>query len=55
MGLTSGASAPESLVRRVVGWFRERGVSRIDCLDGIAEDVFFKLPREVRADPITRT
>ena len=55
VGLTSGASAPESLVRRVVGWFRERGVSRVEALDAIAEDVFFKLPREVRADPVTRT
>jgi 4-hydroxy-3-methylbut-2-enyl diphosphate reductase len=55
VGLTSGASAPESLVRRVVGWFRERGVSRVEALDAIAEDVFFKLPREVRAGPVTRT
>jgi 4-hydroxy-3-methylbut-2-en-1-yl diphosphate reductase len=55
VGLTSGASAPESLVGRVVGWFRERGVYRVESLDGIVEDVFFKLPREVRADPVTRT
>ena len=46
VGLTSGASAPESLVRRVVGWFRERGVSQIESLDDAFEDVFFKLPRE---------
>jgi 4-hydroxy-3-methylbut-2-en-1-yl diphosphate reductase len=55
VGLTSGASAPESLVRRVVGWFRERGVSQVESLDGAFEDVFFKLPREVRADTVTRT
>jgi 4-hydroxy-3-methylbut-2-enyl diphosphate reductase len=55
VGLTSGASAPESLVRRVVGWFRERGVSQIESLDDAFEDVFFKLPREVRADAVTRT
>jgi 4-hydroxy-3-methylbut-2-enyl diphosphate reductase len=55
VGLTSGASAPEFLVRRIVGWFRERGVSRVEALDGIVEDVFFKLPREVRADAVTRT
>jgi 4-hydroxy-3-methylbut-2-enyl diphosphate reductase len=55
VGLTSGASAPESLVRRVVGWFRERGVSQVESLDGAFEDVFFKLPREVRADGVTRT
>jgi 4-hydroxy-3-methylbut-2-en-1-yl diphosphate reductase len=55
VGLTSGASAPESLVHRVVGWFGERGVSQIESLDGAFEDVFFKLPREVRADAVTRT
>jgi 4-hydroxy-3-methylbut-2-enyl diphosphate reductase len=55
VGLTSGASAPESLVRRVVAWFRDRGVSQVESLDGVFEDVFFKLPREVRADSVTRT
>jgi 4-hydroxy-3-methylbut-2-en-1-yl diphosphate reductase len=55
VGVTSGASAPESLVHRVVSWFRDRGVSQIEALDGAVEDVFFKLPREVRADGLTRT
>jgi 4-hydroxy-3-methylbut-2-en-1-yl diphosphate reductase len=55
VGVTSGASAPESLVRRVVGWFGERGVSQVEALDDAVEDVFFKLPREVRADAVTRT
>ena len=55
VGLTSGASAPVSLVHRVIGWFRERGVSQLESLDGAFEDVFFKLPREVRADAVTRT
>lgn len=55
VGLTSGASAPEPLVRRVVGWFRDRGVSQVEALDGAVEDVFFKLPREVRAEAVTRT
>ncbi|HET6656561.1 MAG TPA: 4-hydroxy-3-methylbut-2-enyl diphosphate reductase [Gaiellaceae bacterium] len=55
VGITSGASAPESLVARVVGWFRERGVSQVEALDDAAEDVFFRLPREVRADALTRT
>jgi 4-hydroxy-3-methylbut-2-en-1-yl diphosphate reductase len=53
IGLTSGASAPESLVRRVVAWFRERGVSRVDTLDEPRENVFFKLPRELRAGAVT--
>jgi 4-hydroxy-3-methylbut-2-enyl diphosphate reductase len=49
VGLTSGASAPESLVRRVVGWFRDRGVTQVDELEAPAENVSFRLPREVGA------
>ena len=48
VGLTSGASAPESLVRRVVGWFQARGVTRVDQLEGPPEEVFFRLPPGVR-------
>jgi 4-hydroxy-3-methylbut-2-enyl diphosphate reductase len=47
VGVTSGASAPESLVRRVVAWFCERGVEDVRESDE-REDVFFKLPVEVR-------
>jgi 4-hydroxy-3-methylbut-2-enyl diphosphate reductase len=47
VGLTSGASAPDSLVRRVVGWFRERGVTQVDELEAPAENVSFRLPPEV--------
>jgi hypothetical protein len=39
----------------VVGWFQERDVSQIESLEGAVEDVFFKLPREVRAEAVTRT
>lgn len=50
VGITSGASAPESLVRRVVAWFRERGVE--DVRDSHEhENVFFRLPAEVRRQP----
>jgi 4-hydroxy-3-methylbut-2-en-1-yl diphosphate reductase len=55
VGLTSGASAPESLVHRVVAWFRERGVSQVDAPDGTIEDVFFRLPPEVRPPAATKT
>jgi 4-hydroxy-3-methylbut-2-enyl diphosphate reductase len=48
VGLTSGASAPEPLVRRVVGWFGERGVTDVEELEAPAENVFFRLPSEVR-------
>ena len=49
VGLTSGASAPESLVRRVLAWFRARGVLEVDELDAIPEDVSFRLPPQIRA------
>jgi 4-hydroxy-3-methylbut-2-enyl diphosphate reductase len=48
VGVTSGASAPESLVHRVVGWFRERGVTEVEEVDAPSEDVSFRLPPQVR-------
>jgi 4-hydroxy-3-methylbut-2-enyl diphosphate reductase len=51
VGVTSGASAPESLVHRVVGWFRERGVTEVEEVDAPSEDVSFRLPPQVRPTP----
>jgi 4-hydroxy-3-methylbut-2-enyl diphosphate reductase len=48
VGITSGASAPESLVRRVVDWFAGIGVTEVDELHAVHEDVSFNLPREIR-------
>ncbi|MBV8563364.1 MAG: 4-hydroxy-3-methylbut-2-enyl diphosphate reductase [Actinobacteria bacterium] len=49
VGLTSGASAPERLVERVCDWFRARGVTEVREVEASsAEDVFFKLPVELR-------
>ena len=48
VGLTSGASAPEHLVRRVCDWFRARGVEEIVSAGAVFEDVFFRLPVEIR-------
>jgi 4-hydroxy-3-methylbut-2-en-1-yl diphosphate reductase len=50
IGITSGASAPESLVLRVLAWFRERGVDEVHETHE-SEDVFFRLPAEVRGEP----
>jgi 4-hydroxy-3-methylbut-2-enyl diphosphate reductase len=55
VGITSGASAPEWLVERVVEWFRARGVADISEHDVIDEDVHFALPREVRRPIATGT
>jgi 4-hydroxy-3-methylbut-2-en-1-yl diphosphate reductase len=48
VGITSGASAPEKLVQRVLVWFAERGVRDVRPFAEETEDVTFKLPVEVR-------
>ena len=48
VGVTSGASAPETLVTRVCDWFRGRGVTAIEPFRSVHEDVVFKLPVELR-------
>jgi 4-hydroxy-3-methylbut-2-en-1-yl diphosphate reductase len=50
VGVTSGASAPESLVERVCDWFRARGVERIEPYRMVDEDVTFRLPIELRRE-----
>jgi 4-hydroxy-3-methylbut-2-enyl diphosphate reductase len=52
VGITSGASAPESLVRRVVTWFRERGVADVQTHRTVLESVSFKLPLELRREAL---
>jgi 4-hydroxy-3-methylbut-2-enyl diphosphate reductase len=48
VGVTSGASAPEWLVDRVVGWLRERGATDVEEVEVIEEHMAFGLPRGVR-------
>ncbi len=48
VGITSGASAPEELVERLVDLFRERGAEDISELRTVHEDVRFMLPKEIR-------
>ena len=49
VGLTSGASAPERLVRDICTWFMERGaVVREQAPSRVREDVSFRLPVELR-------
>jgi 4-hydroxy-3-methylbut-2-enyl diphosphate reductase len=47
VGITSGASAPESLVHRVVTWFRQRGVGEIRAYTTVLENVSFRPPAEL--------
>jgi 4-hydroxy-3-methylbut-2-enyl diphosphate reductase len=48
VGITSGASAPEELVRRVVEFFQARGTSDVQELEVVQEDVRFMLPKVIR-------
>jgi 4-hydroxy-3-methylbut-2-en-1-yl diphosphate reductase len=48
VGVTSGASAPEWLVDRVVGWLRERGATEVEEVEVVEEHMAFGLPRGVR-------
>jgi 4-hydroxy-3-methylbut-2-enyl diphosphate reductase len=47
VGVTSGASAPEWLVDRVIGYFRDRGVDDVETVTVVSEDVHFALPKEL--------
>jgi 4-hydroxy-3-methylbut-2-en-1-yl diphosphate reductase len=48
VGITSGASAPEELLARLVDFFRERGAGDVSELKTVDEDVRFMLPGEIR-------
>jgi 4-hydroxy-3-methylbut-2-enyl diphosphate reductase len=48
VGITSGASAPEELVQRLVEFFRARGTEDVSELEVLREDVRFMLPKTIR-------
>jgi 4-hydroxy-3-methylbut-2-enyl diphosphate reductase len=48
VGVTAGASAPESLVRDVLARLREWGAERVRELEGEPENITFALPKELR-------
>ena len=48
VGITSGASAPEELVQRLVDFFRDRGTDDVRELEVVQEDVRFMLPKVIR-------
>ena len=54
VGITSGASAPEELVQRLVGFFRERGTADVSEFEVVQEDVRFMLPKEIRKELAAR-
>ena len=54
VGISSGASAPEELVQRLVEFFRARGTEDISEFEVVKEDVRFMLPKEIRRELATR-
>jgi 4-hydroxy-3-methylbut-2-enyl diphosphate reductase len=48
VGISSGASAPEELVGRLVAFFRLRGVEDVSEFEVMREDVRFMLPKTIR-------
>jgi 4-hydroxy-3-methylbut-2-enyl diphosphate reductase len=52
IGITAGASAPELLVQELIGKLRDHFAVRVEVLEGIEENVHFRLPTElVRSRP----
>ena len=47
VGVTAGASAPETLVQEVIDRLRDFGAIAVDELTGVHETVHFRLPKEV--------
>lgn len=54
VGVTSGASVPEVLVRGVIDWLDERGYGTVETVNTANETLTFALPRELRAARIER-
>ena len=51
VGLTSGASAPDHLVARMLDWLAEHGFDRVEQMAVAEEGVRFSLPKGVRDAP----
>jgi 4-hydroxy-3-methylbut-2-en-1-yl diphosphate reductase len=48
VGISSGASAPEELVKRLIAFFRARGTEDVSEFEVLREDVRFMLPKTIR-------
>ena len=48
VGLTAGASAPEELIQSVISALRRLGDVEVSTMDGIVENIEFRLPAELR-------
>ncbi|MEW6324315.1 MAG: 4-hydroxy-3-methylbut-2-enyl diphosphate reductase [Nitrospirota bacterium] len=50
VGITAGASAPEYLVQDVLAFFRKLGVTDVEEIEAVKEEVSFALPQELGAE-----
>ncbi|RNI21514.1 4-hydroxy-3-methylbut-2-enyl diphosphate reductase [Flexivirga caeni] len=50
VGVTSGASVPEVLVRDVLGYLAERGYGEVETITAAEESLLFALPTELRRE-----
>jgi 4-hydroxy-3-methylbut-2-enyl diphosphate reductase len=50
VGVTSGASVPEILVRDLLDWLAKRGYRNVETVNAIEESLLFALPPELRRD-----
>jgi 4-hydroxy-3-methylbut-2-enyl diphosphate reductase len=50
IGVTSGASVPELLVRDLLNWLAERGFGDVEEVTATTESLLFALPPELRKD-----
>jgi 4-hydroxy-3-methylbut-2-enyl diphosphate reductase len=55
VGISSGASAPEELVERLVAFFRARGTEDVQTFEVMREDVRFMLPKVIRQQLAARS
>lgn len=50
VGLTSGASVPEVLVKQVLAWLQENGFARVETVRTQVETITFALPRNLKKE-----
>ena len=52
IGITAGASAPEELVQSIISRLKEFGVTTVEELQGLEENMFFEVPKELRVKEV---
>ena len=53
IGVTAGASAPEELVQSVIARMKEFGITDVEELQGLEENMFFEVPKELRVKEVS--